>query len=257
MTFSPSDWVSAPNELAGKTILITGATRGIGRALALACADHGAEVLIQGRDETALEGLYDEIVSGSAAQPGIIPLDLAHQDASPYEALSEELQAAGVRLDGLIHNASILGERKALAQTSVQSWHEVMQININAIFLLTRALMPLLEAAPSASVVLTSSGVGRRGKAYWGAYAVSKFATEGFMQVLADELAATSNIRVNSLNPGAVNTSMRRALTLLGIALASLLLFSRQRRDLTVGQPRHLVDHVHVALRQLQPLTFL
>ena len=86
-----------------------------------------------------------------------------------------------------------------------------MQININAIFLLTRALMPLLEAAPSASVVLTSSGVGRRGKAYWGAYAVSKFATEGYMQVLADELAATSNIRVNSLNPGAVNTAMRRA----------------------------------------------
>ena len=211
MTFCPSNWVPAPNELAGKTILITGATRGIGRAVALACADHGAEVLIHGRDETALEGLYDEIVLGSAAQPGIIPLDLAHQDASPYEALSEELQAAGVRLDGLIHNASILGERKALAQTSVQSWHEVMQININAIFLLTRALMPLLEAAPSASVVLTSSGVGRRGKAYWGAYAVSKFATEGFMQVLADELAATSNIRVNSLNPGAVNTSMRRA----------------------------------------------
>ena len=211
MTFSHNGWVPAPNELAGKTILITGATRGIGRAVALACADHGAEVLIQARDKTALGGLYDEIVSRSAVQPGIIPLDLAHPDASPYEVLSEELRGAGVCLDGLIHNASILGERKALAQTSVQSWHEVMQVNINAIFLLTRALMPLLEAAPSASVVLTSSGVGRRGKADWGAYAVSKFATEGFMQVLADELAATSNIRVNSLNPGAVNTSMRRA----------------------------------------------
>ncbi len=211
MTLSHSDWVPAPNELAGKTILITGATRGIGRAVALACAEHGAEVLIQGRDELALEGLYDELVLGSAAQPGIIPLDLAHQDASPYEALSEELQAAGVRLDGLIHNASILGKRFSLAQTSVQSWHAVMQINVNAIFLLTRALMPLLEAASNASVVLTSSGVGRRGKAYWGAYAVSKFATEGYMQVLADELAATSNIRVNSLNPGAVNTAMRRA----------------------------------------------
>ena len=157
-----------------------------------------------------MEGLYDEIVSGSAAQPGIIPLDLAHQDASPYEALSEELQAAEVRLDGLIHNASILGERKALLLKPQCKLHEVMQININAIFLLTRALMPLLEAAPSASVVLTSSGVGRRGKAYWGAYAVSKFATEGYMQVLADELAATSNIRVNSLNR-AVNTAMRRA----------------------------------------------
>ena len=211
MTLPPRDWVPTPDELAGKTILITGANRGIGRAVALACANHGAEVLIQGRDETALEALYDEIVAGSALQPGIIPLDLAHRDALPYEALSEELQAAGVHLDGLIHNASMLGERKALAQTSVQNWQEVMQVNINAIFLLTRALMPLLQTAPSASVVLTSSGVGRRGKAYWGAYAVSKFATEGFMQVLADELAATSDIRVNSLNPGAVNTSMRRA----------------------------------------------
>ena len=211
MRFPPTDWVPNPDELVGKTILITGANRGIGRAVALACAHYGAEVLIQGRDEAALEALYDEIVSASKMQPGIIPFDLANRDVSPYEALSEQLQAAGVRLDGLIHNASILCERKALAQTSVQSWHEVMQVNINAIFLLTRALMPLLEAAPCASVVLTSSGVGRRGKAYWGAYAVSKFATEGFMQVLADELAATSNIRVNSLNPGAVNTSMRRA----------------------------------------------
>ena len=86
-----------------------------------------------------------------------------------------------------------------------------MQVNITATFLMTRSVMPLLEAAPSSSVVLTSSGVGRRGKAYWGAYAVSKFATEGFMEVLADELTATSRIRVNSLNPGAVNTKMRRA----------------------------------------------
>ena len=122
-------------------------------------------------------------------------------------ALSED----GIKLDGLLHNASVLGERRALAQTSLESWQEVMQINITAIFLMTRSLMPLLEAAPSSSVVLTSSGVGRRGKAYWGPYAVSKFATEGFMEVLADELAATSRIRVNSLNPGAVNTKMRRA----------------------------------------------
>ena len=116
MTFCPSDWVPAPNELAGKTILITGATRGIGRAVALACADHGAEVLIQGRDETALEGLYDEIVSGSAAQPGIIPLDLAHQDASPYEALSEELQAAGARARSAAIHCEVDGGGPALAR---------------------------------------------------------------------------------------------------------------------------------------------
>jgi NAD(P)-dependent dehydrogenase (short-subunit alcohol dehydrogenase family) len=97
-----------------------------------------------------------------------------------------------------------------LAQTSPASWQEVIQVNVSSTFLLTRALMPLLTHTAPSSIILTSSGVGRRGKAYWGAYAVSKFATEGYMQVLADELKATSQIRVNSLNPGAVNTKMRR-----------------------------------------------
>ena len=211
MNITPGDWVPRPDEFAGKTIMVTGAAGGIGRAVALACADHGAEVLLLGRDEATLEPLYDEIVKAQGRTPGLIPLDLQSHDAALYETLAEELAAAGVTLAGLLHNASVLGERRALAQTSPQSWHEVLQVNITSVFLLTRALMPLLEAAPAASVVLTSSGVGRRGKAYWGAYAVSKFATEGYMQVLADELGSTSNIRVNSLNPGAVNTRMRRA----------------------------------------------
>lgn len=211
MTVAPDNWRPTSDELAGKTILVTGATGGIGRAVSLACAAAGAEVLLQGRDDAALEALYDEILTLSGNTPGIVPLDLNVQDPTIYDTLRDELEAAGTQLDGLIHNASVLGERRALAQTSPQSWNEVIQVNLNAQFLLTRALMPLLEAAPSASVVLTSSGVGRKGRAYWGAYAVSKFATEGFMQVLADELGATSRIRVNSLNPGAVNTKMRRA----------------------------------------------
>ena len=211
MTVAPDNWSPAYDELAGKTILVTGATGGIGRAVSLACATAGAEVLLQGRDDAALEALYDEVLTLSGNTPGIVPLDLNVQDPTIYDTLRDELEAVGTQLDGLIHNASVLGERRALAQTSPQSWNEVIQVNLNAQFLLTRALMPLLEAAPSASVVLTSSGVGRKGRAYWGAYAVSKFATEGFMQVLADELGATSRIRVNSLNPGAVNTKMRRA----------------------------------------------
>ena len=211
MTVAPDNWTPAADELAGKTILVTGATGGIGRAVSLACAAAGAEVLLQGRDDAALEALYDEISTLSGNTPGIVPLDLNVQEPTIYDTLRDELEAADTQLDGLIHNASVLGERRALAQTSPHSWNEVIQVNLNAQFLLTRSLMPRLEAAPSASVVLTSSGVGRKGKAYWGAYAVSKFATEGFMQVLADELGATSRIRVNSLNPGAVNTKMRRA----------------------------------------------
>jgi NAD(P)-dependent dehydrogenase (short-subunit alcohol dehydrogenase family) len=155
--------------------------------------------------------VYDQIADKGYPKPGLIPLDLNTRDPSLYAALADELAGAEVVLDGLVHNASVLGERRALAQTSPESWDEVLQVNMTSVFLLTRALMPRLEAASAASVVLTSSGVGRQGKAYWGAYAVSKFATEGFMQVLADELSATSSIRVNSLNPGAVNTGMRRA----------------------------------------------
>jgi NAD(P)-dependent dehydrogenase (short-subunit alcohol dehydrogenase family) len=211
LKITPDNWVPSPDEFAGKTIMVTGAAGGIGRAVAVACAAHGAEVLLLGRDEASLEPIYDEIVTAQGPTPGLIPLDLQSHDATVYDTLAEELTAADITLAGLLHNASVLGERRALAQTSPQSWHEVLQVNITSVFLLTRALMPLLEAAPAASVVLTSSGVGRRGKAYWGAYAVSKFATEGYMQVLADELGNTSNIRVNSLNPGAVNTRMRRA----------------------------------------------
>jgi len=211
MSFVPDSWQASSSELAGKTILVTGANRGIGEAVALSCAQHGAEVLLLGRNEDALAQVYDKIVDLGCPTPGIIPLDLTIRDPSLYDTLADELSGASVVLDGLVHNASVLGERRALAQTSPSSWDEVLQVNLTAVFLLTRALMPLLEAARAASVVLTSSGVGRRGKAYWGAYAVSKFATEGYMQVLADELGATSSVRVNSLNPGAVNTGMRRA----------------------------------------------
>jgi NAD(P)-dependent dehydrogenase (short-subunit alcohol dehydrogenase family) len=211
MSFVPDDWLASSDELAGKTVLITGANRGIGEAVALSCAQHGAEVLLLGRDEAALARVYDQITDKGYPKPGLIPMDLNTRDPSLYAALADELAGAEVVLDGLVHNASVLGERRALAQTSPESWDEVLQVNMTSVFLLTRALMPRLEAASAASVVLTSSGVGRQGKAYWGAYAVSKFATEGFMQVLADELSATSSIRVNSLNPGAVNTGMRRA----------------------------------------------
>ena len=211
MSFVPEGWQASSSELAGKTLLVTGANRGIGEAVALSCAQHGAEMLLLGRDEAALAQVYDQIVDLGCPKPGIIPLDLTTRDPSLYDTLADELFEANVVLDGLVHNASVLGERRALSQTSPTSWDEVLQVNMTAVFLLTRALMPLLEAAAAASIVLTSSGVGRRGKAYWGAYAVSKFAAEGYMQVLADELGATSSVRVNTLNPGAVNTGMRRA----------------------------------------------
>jgi NAD(P)-dependent dehydrogenase (short-subunit alcohol dehydrogenase family) len=210
VTFFPEGWHPAADELNGKTILITGAGDGIGKAVALACARHGAEVLLLGRTEKKLEAVYDTIMTEELVTPGIIPCDLSQVSHDALCELGQELGSSIDKLDGLVHNASILGDRKSMAQTSVATWNQVMQVNVNAPFMLTQVMLPLLHAAPEASVVFTSSGVGRKGRAFWGAYATSKFATEGMMQVLADELTNTTKIRVNSLNPGAINTAMRR-----------------------------------------------
>ena len=122
MSFVPDDWQASSSELAGKTILVTGANRGIGEAVALNCAQHGAEVLLLGRDEDALAQVYDQIVDLGCPTPGIIPLDLTTRDPSLYDTLADELSGANVVLDGLVHNASVLVERRALAETSPARW---------------------------------------------------------------------------------------------------------------------------------------
>lgn len=207
----PDNYRPRADLLAGKSILVTGAGDGIGRAAALSYASHGATVLLLGRTESKLEAVYDEIEAAGGAKPGIIELDLATAAEDNYATLAASLAEELPCLHGILHNAALLGERRPIADAGYKSWSTVMQVNVNAQFLLTRYLLPLLQQAPGASIILTSSGVGRFGKAYWGAYAVSKFATEGFMQVLAEELQNTSNIRVNSLNPRGTNTAMRRA----------------------------------------------
>ncbi|MCP5131206.1 MAG: YciK family oxidoreductase [Pseudomonadales bacterium] len=212
MTFptAPENYSPTPDLLRGKTILVTGAGDGIGRAAALAYAAHGATVILLGRTESKLERVYDDIEASGGPKPALVALDLATATEDNIIHLASGLAQEFPHLDGLLHNASILGERRPIESASYASWLDVMQVNVNAQFLLTRYMLPLLQRAPTASIVFTSSGVGRTGKAYWGAYAVSKFATEGFMQVLASELENTSRVRVNSLNPGATNTAMRR-----------------------------------------------
>ena len=208
---APAGYLPSPTLLEGKTILVTGAGDGIGRSAALAYAAHGATVILLGRTESKLEKVYDEIEQAGGPKPALVALDLATATEENVLHLAGGLAQEFPHLDGLLHNASILGERRPVESAGYAAWLEVMQVNVNAQFLLTRHMLPLLQAAPAASIVFTSSGVGRKGRAYWGAYAVSKFATEGFMQVLADELENTSRVRVNSLNPGATNTAMRRA----------------------------------------------
>ena len=153
--------------------------------------------------------IYDAIEAAGYPQPAVIPFNLETALPHQYDELAAMIEREFGKLDGLLLNASIVGPRTPLEQLSGDNFMRVMQVNVNATFMLTSALLPLLKLSSDASVVFTSSSVGRKGRAYWGAYAVSKFATEGLMQVLADEVDGVAPVRANSINPGATRTDMR------------------------------------------------
>ena len=207
---APQNYQAPAQLLANKIIVVTGAGDGIGRSAAINYAAHGATIILVGKTIEKLEAVYDEIEQAGYPQAAIYPIHLGGAVMKDYRDLANTLDTEFGKIDGLLHNASILGDRKSIAQTDSDEWMDVMQINVNAEFMLTQALLPLLEKSEDASIIFTSSSVGRKGRAYWGPYAVSKFAVEGLMQTLADELSNTSNVRCNSLNPGATNTNMRR-----------------------------------------------
>lgn len=202
---------AAPDLLADRVIMVTGAGAGIGRALAKEAAARGATVILLGRTQSRLESVYDEICAAGGATPAIFPLNLERAVGEDYDRLSGAIESQWGRLDGVVHNAGILGARTPIEHHDVADWQRVLHVNLTAPFILCRCLLPLLLKSGDASVVFTSSGVGRSGKAYWGAYAVSKFGIEGLNQVLADELENKPNIRANAVNPGATRTSMRAA----------------------------------------------
>ena len=197
--------------LKDKVILVTGAGDGIGKAAALSYAKHGATVILLGRTISKLEKVYDEIEQNQWPQPAIIPLNLEGAVEKDYIEVANTIDATFGRLDGILHNASLLGSLTTIDQYEVSVWEKVMQVNINSAFILTKTFLPLLQASTNKpSIIFTSSSVGRKGRAFWGAYSVSKFATEGLMQVLADEYDETEpSIRVNCINPGATRTNMR------------------------------------------------
>lgn len=210
MPASPERSYQPPPELlAGRVVLVTGAGDGIGRAAALAYAEHGADVVLLGRTRSKLEAVFDAIEARTDTRPVVVPADLLHIGEEAAAALAEAIRNEYGRLDGILHNAGLLGPRLPVVDYPVQDWEQVMQANVHAAFALTRALLPLLDERDEAAIVFTSSGVGRRGRARWGAYAVSKFAVEGLAQVLASEVEEAGRIRVNVLNPGATRTAMR------------------------------------------------
>jgi NAD(P)-dependent dehydrogenase (short-subunit alcohol dehydrogenase family) len=208
--FDPRDSVPRADELRGRVIAVTGASDGIGRAVALSCAQHGAEIVLIGRSAPKLQAVHAELERTGAAQATIGILDLENSIARDYDALAEAISARYGRLDGLVHSAAILGRLAPIEHYDVPTWCRVLQVNLTAGFALTQVLLPLLKASSDASVLFTTSNVGRRGRAYWGAYAVSKFGVEGLVQILAAELENVSAVRVNAINPGRARTRMRR-----------------------------------------------
>ena len=213
--FDPRHVAIGDAELAGRVIAVTGPTAGLGHALALECARRGAEVILIGRNVKKLEAVHAEIATLKTydGQPTpeacIAPLDLERAVAGDYDAIAHAVMQRWGRLDGLVLNAALLGILAPLEDYDVPTWVKVMHVNVTANFALTQVLLPALRASADASVLFLSSSVGRRGRAYWGAYSVSKFAVEGMMQTLADELEKTT-VRVNSINPGRARTHMRR-----------------------------------------------
>lgn len=201
------DYVPDRNALAGRVILVTGATSGIGRAVAKALVMHGATALLHGRSEAALEELYQELRT-LGPEPAVAQIDFERAQGPDYQALTEQIETRYGRLDGLLHNAGMLGTLSPIEHYDIALWQRVLHVNLTAPFILTRCMLPLLKRSTDASIVFTTSTVGHQGRAYWGAYSVSKFGVEGLAQVLADELANTA-IRVNAVNPGATRTKMR------------------------------------------------
>ncbi|WP_234418416.1 YciK family oxidoreductase [Dongshaea marina] len=202
------DYQIPPKLLANRYIGITGPTEGIGRQLAFSVREADGIPVLLGRSAAKLEALAQELSQAYGLEVIYELIDFSLATPEICQQLAERLMHRIPRLDGLLHNAGVLGELILLEDTSEQQWDLLMQVNLKSQFLLTQALLPLMRKANSASLIFTSSGVGQQGRALWGTYAISKFATEGMMQTWAEELASES-IRVNCINPGATRTGMR------------------------------------------------
>ena len=211
-----ADWppflhdVLAPNTLLGKRIVVTGAGDGIGKALAKSLSCFGADIILLGRTRAKLETVFDWIKQHTQTDPVIVPCDLARLDTDTVSALAESISDHYGSLQGLVHNASMLGPKIPLVHYPADQWQTVMQTNVNAVFMLNQGLFNLLDQGDPSCVIHVSSSVGLQGRAYWGAYSASKFALEGLNQILADETETAGQIRVYSVNPGGTRTAMRR-----------------------------------------------
>ncbi|MBI0425858.1 YciK family oxidoreductase [Psychrobacter sp. NG27] len=203
------NFVPPENCLDGKTILVTGAGDGIGRVAALTYARYGATVLLLGRTSSKLEYVYDEIESLGGKQPAMLPMNLEGASYAEMQQLERLIDKEVGQLDGILHNAGVLGQLTPLEMYDIDTFAQVMKVNFTATFMLTQALLPLLKDADQGSIVFTSSTVGTHPRAFWGAYALSKQAVEGMSDIFTQETQNTTNLRFNCINPGGTRTNMR------------------------------------------------
>ena len=206
----PGDYSPAPEAFAGRAILVTGAGDGLGRSVALGAARCGAEVVLLGRTVRKLEATHDRIVEAGGPPPAIYPMDLSGAGVDDYAELAERIDEAYGRLHGIVHAAAAFSGLAPIAHLEPQDWLRTVHVNLTAPFLVTRACLPLLQRVPDATVVLLADALGRHARAYWGAYAVSKFGIEGLAGVLAEEVESAGTPRVVRVNPGPMRTALRR-----------------------------------------------
>jgi NAD(P)-dependent dehydrogenase (short-subunit alcohol dehydrogenase family) len=207
----PKQFTPDSDLLTGRVVLITGASSGLGAALAVECARAGASVILSGRNGRKLERVYDEIETMGAPQPAIAMLDLATATAVDYDSVARSIDSEFGKLDGVVHAAGLLGDRTPLEQYDVPTWCKVLHVNLTAPFILTQVLLPYLRKSADASVIFVSSSVVKNQRPFWGAYAVAKSGLESVRSMLSQELEGEPNIRVNSVNPGRMRTAMRAA----------------------------------------------
>ena len=195
-----------------KSILITGSSDGIGRSLAIEFSKLGANIILLGRNSEKLDAVYDLLDHSHVSQKHLIleaDLALLSNEAAQeiFIAISQEFEV----LDGIIHNAAVLGTMSSLEDYDLSSWDEVMKVNLRAPFILTKTLKVMLENASLPRLIFTSSGVANKGRSFWGAYSVSKFGIKGLAEIFKDELEATTKIKVFNFDPGKTRTNMRAA----------------------------------------------
>ena len=199
------------NLLKGRVILVTGAGQGMGQVAALTYAAHGATVILHGRKVARLENVYDEIESAGGPQAAIFPLDLEQAGDRDFEAMAQAIKLQLGRLDGILHNASLIFSLAPLENQTLAQWLAMLRVNLAAPFALTRAFLPLLKASPDACVIMTAESHGHdpAAAAYWGGFAVAKAGVEALVKIQAQEWEILPNLRINALIPGPVHTPQR------------------------------------------------